>query len=96
MSADIPASRYPFAELLAERVPVEGQDIDRALADWLDGYRETTRGRYCPCVEEAQAAEAVLEQRLAGLVPAPPPSSSSAAWPRLPEMVRGVPRRRRS
>jgi hypothetical protein len=90
---EMPASRFPCAEQIARRTPIDG-DIEQTLRAWLEGYRMTARGRYEPCVEEAQAAEAVLEERLAGGVPDLPTSSSSAAWPHVPGLVRGVPRTR--
>ena len=91
MHSDIPPSRFPFAEQLAQRVHVVG-DIDVDLGTWLDEYRGATCSRYGPSIEEAQAAEVVIADRIGGGVPDLPSSASSTAWAREPKMLRGVPR----
>lgn len=79
--------RYPAAETIARDLMLEpGDTIVAALERWRVAYR--ARVGIEPEAEMVAAARAYLEQRLVGVLP--PPASASGAWPRVPELIRGV------
>lgn len=84
-------TRYPAAEHLALSLTIADDDtVDELAGRWRAEYLTRTGGE--PSESMIALARDLLTQRVEGKAPPLPPSSSSASWRLLPELVVGVPR----